>query len=167
MNFDDNTRKTLVSELLCLADSKWALGHWYIKVMLNSRTLTDATAFAGMSQDELGHTRALFRWMEDELRWFADHERPTLRELRSGDLATVTQALQRLSQRRLFRDRLATAVLGLLEERNPVLRRMGCKALGSLGEPLAVPRLTEALGDRDDEVAAAAQAALERITQRS
>ena len=31
-----------------------------------SRTLTDATAYAGMSQDELGHTRALFNWMEDE-----------------------------------------------------------------------------------------------------
>jgi 1,2-phenylacetyl-CoA epoxidase catalytic subunit len=67
MNLDQNTRKALVGELLCLADSKWTLGHWYIKVMLNSRTLTDATAFAGMSQDELGHTRALFGWMEDEL----------------------------------------------------------------------------------------------------
>jgi 1,2-phenylacetyl-CoA epoxidase catalytic subunit len=66
MNMNEMIRKKTISELLCLADSKWALGHWYIKVMLNSRTLTDATAFAGMSQDELGHTRALFRWMEDE-----------------------------------------------------------------------------------------------------
>ena len=57
----------LVNELLCLADSKWTLGHWYIKVMLNCRTLTDATAYAGMSQDELGHTRALFSYMEEEL----------------------------------------------------------------------------------------------------
>ncbi len=57
--------KTLLSELLCLADSKWTLGHWYIKVMLNCRTLADATAFAGMSQDELGHTRALFKFLED------------------------------------------------------------------------------------------------------
>ena len=55
----------LLSELLCLADSKWTLGHWYIKVMLNCRTLTDATAFAGMSQDELGHTRAIFKFLED------------------------------------------------------------------------------------------------------
>jgi len=67
MNIDDTLRKRLISELLCLADSKWKLGHWYIKVMLNSRTLTDATAFAGMSQDELGHTRALFRMMEEVL----------------------------------------------------------------------------------------------------
>ena len=67
MNLDSNTKKALVSELLCLADTKWTLGHWYIKVMLNCRTLTDATAYAGMSQDELGHTRALFRWMEEEL----------------------------------------------------------------------------------------------------
>lgn len=67
MNLDSNTQKALISELLCLADSKWTFGHWYIKVMLNCRTLTDATAYAGMSQDELGHTRALFLWMEDEL----------------------------------------------------------------------------------------------------
>ena len=55
----------LLAELLCLADSKWTLGHWYIKVMLNCRTLTDATAFAGMSQDELGQTRALFKHLEE------------------------------------------------------------------------------------------------------
>ena len=57
--------KVLLSELLCLADSKWTLGHWYIKVMLNCRTLTDATAFAGMAQDELGHTRVLFKHLEE------------------------------------------------------------------------------------------------------
>ncbi len=61
-----NAKEKLLSELLCLADSKWVLGHWYIKVMLNCRTLTDATAFSGMSQDELGHTRALFRFLEEE-----------------------------------------------------------------------------------------------------
>lgn len=57
--------RRLLAELLCLADSKWTLGHWYIKVMLNCRALTDATAFAGMSQDELGHARALFKHLED------------------------------------------------------------------------------------------------------
>jgi 1,2-phenylacetyl-CoA epoxidase catalytic subunit len=67
MKLEANVKKDLINELLCLADSKWKLGHWYIKVMLNSRTLTDATAFAGMSQDELGHTRALFRMMEEVL----------------------------------------------------------------------------------------------------
>ena len=61
---DINNQK--MSELLCLADSKWVLGHWYIKVMLNCRTLTDATAFAGMAQDELGHTRALFKFLEED-----------------------------------------------------------------------------------------------------
>lgn len=57
--------RCLLAELLCLADSKWVLGHWYIKVMLNCRALADATAFAGMSQDELGHTRALFKYLEE------------------------------------------------------------------------------------------------------
>lgn len=103
-------------------------------------------------------------WLEEELRWFADHERPTLRELRSGDLATVSRALQRLSQRRLFRDRLAVAVLGLLEERNPVLRRLACETLDRLDEPLAIERLTEALDDRDATVADAARDALRNLT---
>ena len=62
---DAGIARPLLAELLCLADSKWTLGHWYIKVMLNCRTLTDATAFAGMSQDELGHTRALFKHLEE------------------------------------------------------------------------------------------------------
>ena len=68
-----NQTPSLLSELLCLADSKWTLGHWYMKVMLNCRTLTDATAFAGMSQDELGHTRALFRYLE-ESEGLPDHQ---------------------------------------------------------------------------------------------
>ena len=45
-----------LDELLCIADSNWVLGHWYIKVMLNGRSLPDCTAFAGMGQDSLGHT---------------------------------------------------------------------------------------------------------------
>ena len=61
----NDQRQALLGELLCLADSKWTLGHWYIRVMLNCRTLTDATAFAGMAQDELGHTRALFKYLEE------------------------------------------------------------------------------------------------------
>jgi ring-1,2-phenylacetyl-CoA epoxidase subunit PaaC len=53
--------------MLCIADTDWVLGHWYIKVMLNGRSLTDCTAFAGMAQDTLGHTRAMFRYLEEEL----------------------------------------------------------------------------------------------------
>ena len=56
-----------LDELLCIADSDWVLGHWYIKVMLNGRSLPDCTAFAGMGQDSLGHTRAIFRFLEDQL----------------------------------------------------------------------------------------------------
>ena len=66
-------RQELLGELLCLADSKWTLGHWYIKVMLNCRTLTDATAFAGMAQDELGHTRVLFKHLEENF-GFPEHQ---------------------------------------------------------------------------------------------
>jgi 1,2-phenylacetyl-CoA epoxidase catalytic subunit len=56
-----------MQELLCIADTDWVLGHWYIKVMLNGRSLPDCTAFAGMGQDSLGHTRAIFRLLEDRL----------------------------------------------------------------------------------------------------
>ena len=66
MDLKDNMGQALLAELLCIADTDWVLGHWYIKVMLNGRSLTDCTAFAGMGQDSLGHTRALFRFMEDE-----------------------------------------------------------------------------------------------------
>jgi 1,2-phenylacetyl-CoA epoxidase catalytic subunit len=62
----EQNRDNFIAEMLCIADTDWVLGHWYIKVMLNGRSLTDCTAFAGMAQDTLGHTRALFRFLEDE-----------------------------------------------------------------------------------------------------
>lgn len=67
MNISEHARKEFISEMLCIADSDWVLGHWYIKVMLNGRSLTDCTAFAGMAQNTLGHTRAMFRYLEEEL----------------------------------------------------------------------------------------------------
>ncbi len=67
MRISEQAKKEFVGEMLCLADTDWVLGHWYIKVMLNGRSLTDCTAFAGMAQDTLGHTRAMFRFLEEEL----------------------------------------------------------------------------------------------------
>jgi 1,2-phenylacetyl-CoA epoxidase catalytic subunit len=67
MTISEQAKKELLAELLCIADTDWVLGHWYIKVMLNGRSLTDCTAFAGMGQDSLGHTRAIFRYLEEEL----------------------------------------------------------------------------------------------------
>ena len=50
----------LVDELLCVADSKWVLGHWYIKLIQNGRSLTDFNAFAAMAQDRASNqARAL------------------------------------------------------------------------------------------------------------
>lgn len=60
-------QKRLIDEILCVADSKWVLGNWYIKVLRNGRGLQDFNALAGMSQDELGHTRAIFGLLEDRL----------------------------------------------------------------------------------------------------
>ncbi len=67
MTMSEQAKKEFVADMLCIADTDWVLGHWYIKVMLNGRSLTDCSAFAGMAQDTLGHTRAIFRYLEDEL----------------------------------------------------------------------------------------------------
>ncbi len=64
---DINQKKQVLPELLCTADTKWVLGHWYIKAILNGRTVPDFTSMAAIAQDELGHTRALFRFLEQEL----------------------------------------------------------------------------------------------------
>lgn len=55
----------LHNELLCIADSNWVLGHWYVNCMLNGRELTDFTSMAGIAEEKLGHARALFRFMEE------------------------------------------------------------------------------------------------------
>jgi len=56
----------VLDDLMCVADSKWLLGHWYILVLRNGRNLPDFNALSGMSQDELGHTRAVFNFLEAE-----------------------------------------------------------------------------------------------------
>ena len=65
MQPDEKIKPLLQSELLCIADSNWILGHWYINCMLNGRELTDFTSMAGIAEEKLGHTRALFRFMEE------------------------------------------------------------------------------------------------------
>lgn len=65
MSMSNSVSNTLKGELLCLADSNWVLGHWYCNCMLNGRELTDFTSMAGIAEDKLGHTRALFRFMEE------------------------------------------------------------------------------------------------------
>ncbi len=57
--------RALKGELLCIADSNWVLGHWYINCMLNGRELTDFTSMAGIAEEKLGFARALFRFMEE------------------------------------------------------------------------------------------------------
>jgi len=66
MNLSESAKDALMGELLCIADSNWVLGHWYCNCMLNGRELTDFTSMAGIAEDKLGHTRALFRYMEEE-----------------------------------------------------------------------------------------------------
>lgn len=65
MKMSEQAIDALKSELLCIADSNWVLGHWYCNCMLNGRELTDFTSMAGIAEDKLGHVRALFRFMEE------------------------------------------------------------------------------------------------------
>ncbi len=65
MALSKSVSDVLKAELLCIADSNWVLGHWYCNCMLNGRELTDFTSMAGIAEDKLGHTRALFRFMEE------------------------------------------------------------------------------------------------------
>ncbi len=65
MKMSEHAINALKSELLCIADSNWVLGHWYCNCMLNGRELTDFTSMAGIAEDKLGHVRALFRFMEE------------------------------------------------------------------------------------------------------
>lgn len=65
MQLNNKVKPLLQAELLCIADSNWILGHWYINCMLNGRELTDFTSMAGIAEEKLGHTRALFRFLEE------------------------------------------------------------------------------------------------------
>ena len=65
MKMSESVSNAVKSELLCIADTNWVLGHWYCNCMLNGRELTDFTSMAGIAEDKLGHVRALFRFMED------------------------------------------------------------------------------------------------------
>jgi 1,2-phenylacetyl-CoA epoxidase catalytic subunit len=65
MDLTSDVKQALRDELVTIADCKWVLGHWYIKVMRNGRGLQDFTSMAAMAQDVLGHTRALFKFLED------------------------------------------------------------------------------------------------------
>lgn len=61
---NESIQQVLLGELLCISDSKWVLGHWYIKTMLNGRSVPDFASMAGMAQDELGQTRAIMEYIE-------------------------------------------------------------------------------------------------------
>ena len=65
MSYPAEVTAALRGELLCIADSNWVLGHWYVNCMLNGRELTDFTSMAGIAEEKLGHARALFRFMEE------------------------------------------------------------------------------------------------------
>jgi 1,2-phenylacetyl-CoA epoxidase catalytic subunit len=67
MDLTPELKQALRDELVTIADCKWVLGHWYIKVLRNGRGLQDFTSMAAMAQDVLGHTRALFKFLEDVL----------------------------------------------------------------------------------------------------
>lgn len=69
-----------LSDVLCIADTKWVLGHWHMAVMPNGKTFDDFTAIAALMQEELGHTRALFGIVADR-----EPQRPSLEHERTPE----------------------------------------------------------------------------------
>lgn len=103
-------------------------------------------------------------WYEAELAWYDQEGRRLRGRLVAGDTAEVVRAAGRLSQRPLFRDETALELARLAVEGAPEVAQPACEALAQLGATGAVVDLIHALGREEPGVAAAAHAALQRLT---
>lgn len=93
-NIDANRSLTdrdqaLFDELLCIADSKFILGNWYLIALPNGRSVPDWSALCAMMQDHYGHARALYRYLarfgftREEAEWHRPAE--SIRSMRTLD----------------------------------------------------------------------------------
>jgi len=103
-------------------------------------------------------------WLAAEGSWYRESLPDLIRELDSGDPASVGRALNDICQRTYRRHELALEVTRLLEDPVPDTRREACLALERLGSPASVEALVPLLEDPDLAVAEAARSALHRIT---
>jgi len=103
-------------------------------------------------------------WYEEEQRFFALYYAECLGDLHGRHGGRAVAAIRELSRHRLRRHEVAEELAAALHAAPPTRRRLLCNALEALGSGRAVPALTEALGDPDPVVVAAARRALSTLT---
>ena len=81
-------------------------------------------------------------------------------------VATVAASITEVSQHRLYRRELATALVTVLEREEPTLRRLACAALGGLHATQVRQALMPLLSDPDVGVRESARAALGQLSTR-
>ena len=109
--------------------------------------------------------RLWWSWLERERTWFRREYPELLERLESPRRFDVASAAQEFARHRLNRDELAAALIPLLADRDPKIRSLICGSLATLTSPDAIPGLLACLTDEDEEVSAAAHAALVALTQ--
>jgi 1,2-phenylacetyl-CoA epoxidase catalytic subunit len=60
---DDAARTAFENDLFAIADSKFVLGNWYARCILNGRSLPDFAALTAMTGAAYGHTRSLWQYL--------------------------------------------------------------------------------------------------------
>lgn len=103
-------------------------------------------------------------WLDGQKEWFREDALRLYRDLEHRDPARVVSALNELSQRRYQRGLIAREIATVLEDPRPEIRRMGCRALASLGAKEAIADLLVSLEDPNPVVFHEAWTALKLIT---
>ena len=105
-------------------------------------------------------------WYNKEKRWWRLEASRVFDDLRHSNPGHVAAAIQLVSMHSLYREELATALLTVLGRKEASLRRLACITLGNLGAEGARAGLQALLDDPDEDVRAAAKAAVSRLTFR-
>jgi hypothetical protein len=129
----------------------------------NKRAVADAALKPIAGRDFRGDVVRWRTWYEAEERWWAEARTRVIDGLRSRAAAHNAQALNEVSEHRLFRRELELLLVERLAAEDPLLVSMACSALGRLGSRAGVHELGELTGHPDPRVADAAREALKRI----
>lgn len=129
----------------------------------NLRAVADAALKPIAGRDFRGDVVRWRAWYEAEVRWWTEARTRVLEGLRSRAAAHNAQALNEVSEHRLFRRELELTLVERLAVEDPLLVSMACSALGRLGSRAGLHELTGLTGHPDPRVADAAREALQRI----
>ena len=102
-------------------------------------------------------------WHRAESSWFDEHRERLADELRSDAPEVAVKALGEISQHRFRRHESARSVTEALAHPDLRVRRLACLTLGRLGSIGTIEALEQALEDPQEEVRAAARAALDLL----